>query len=136
MGLLIASWMSAKSTQMKSITKLASVPALFNINEPVIFGLPIVFNPYMIVPFILVPILAMLITYIAIFVGFMAPLSAVQVPWTTPPIIAGLLLDGWQGAAVQLVVLVMATAVYFPFVKAQDKVYLKEETAQKNGNEG
>ena len=57
-GLLIASWLSAKSTQMKSITKLATVPGLFNINEPVIFGLPIVFNPYLLVPFVLVPLLA------------------------------------------------------------------------------
>ena len=65
--------------------------------------------------------------YDAISMGFMAPFSAVQVPWTTPPIIAGFLLDGWQGAVIQIVNLVMATAIYFPFLKAQDKAFLKEE---------
>ena len=59
------------------------------------FGLPIVFNPFLLVPFVLVPLFALFLTYGAIAVGFMAPFSAVQVPWTTPPILAGLLLDGW-----------------------------------------
>ena len=61
----------------------------------------------------------------------MAPLSAIQVPWTTPPIIAGALLDGWQGVVVQVINLAMAVAVYLPFVKAQDNAYLKEEKANK-----
>ena len=94
-GLLIASWLSSQSSQMKSLTKLATVPGFFNINEPIIFGLPIVFNPFLLVPFVLVPLFALFLTYGAIAVGFMAPFSAVQVPWTTPPILAGLLLDGW-----------------------------------------
>jgi PTS system cellobiose-specific IIC component len=57
----------------------------------------------------------------------MAPFSAVQVPWTTPPVIAGFLLNGWQGAVVQIVNLAIATVIYFPFLKAQDKAFLKEE---------
>ena len=112
---------------MKSLTRMAMVPGLFNINEPIIFGLPIVFNPYLLIPFALVPLLAMVITYLSITMGFMAPFSAVQVPWTTPPIIAGFLLNGWQGAVVQIVNLVMATAIYLPFVKSQDKAFLEEE---------
>ena len=131
LGLLIASYMVAKSEQFKSLTKMAIVPGLFNINEPVIFGLPIVFNPYLLVPFILVPVFAMIITYTSIAIGFMAPFSAIQIPWTTPPIIAGFLLNGWQGAVVQIVNLAMAVAVYLPFVKTQDKTLLEEEAAQK-----
>ena len=127
MGFLIARWLISKSDQMKSITKLATVPGLFNINEPIIFGLPIVFNPYLLFPFIFVPLFAFFITYAAIAIGFMPPFSAVQVPWTTPPVIAGLLLDGWQGAVIQIINLAMATAVYFPFVRAQDKKMLEEE---------
>ena len=73
------------------------------------------------------PVLANVITYIAIVIGFMSPFSAVQVPWTTPPILAGLLLDGWQGAVVQIIILIMATAVYLPFVKAQDRKLCQEE---------
>ena len=131
MGLLIASWLSARSSQMKSITKLATVPGLFNINEPIIFGLPIVFNPYLLVPFILVPTLTFFVTYAAIAIGFMSPLSAVQVPWTTPPVIAGLLIDGWQGAVIQIINIIIATLVYFPFVRLQDKAMLEEEQASK-----
>ncbi len=127
LGLIIAALMVAKSSQMKSLTRMALVPGLFNINEPIIFGLPIVFNPYLLIPFTLVPLIAMVITYASIAVGFMAPFSAVQVPWTTPPIIAGFLLNGWQGAVVQIVNLVVATLIYLPFIKSQDKSLLEEE---------
>ena len=129
-GLLIASYLVARSQQMKTITRLGTVPGLFNINEPIIFGLPIVFNPYMIVPFCLAQLAVMLIAYGAIAVGFMAPFSAIQVPWTTPPIIAGFLMNGWQGAVVQIAGLAAATAIYFPFVKAQDKAFYKEEQGE------
>ena len=61
----------------------------------------------------------------------MSPFSAVQVPWTTPPIIAGFLLNGWQGAVVQIINLAISTAIYFPFVRAQDKALLKEEQGEK-----
>ena len=129
LGLLIAGLIRSRSEQIRSLTRMAFVPGLFNINEPIIFGLPIVFNPYLLVPFVLVPLIALFVTYFAIVTGFMAPFSAVQVPWTTPPIIAGFLLDGWQGAVIQIINLVIATAVYFPFLQAQDKALLKEEQA-------
>ena len=129
-GLLIASYLVARSQQMKTITRLGTVPGLFNINEPIIFGLPIVFNPYMLVPFCLAQLAVMLISYGAIVIGFMAPFSAIQVPWTTPPIIAGFLMNGWQGAVVQIAGLAAATAIYFPFVKAQDKAFYKEEQGE------
>ena len=64
----------------------------------------------------------------------MSPFSAVQIPWTTPPIIAGLLLNGWQGAVVQIIVIAMSTAVYFPFVRAQDKAMLAEEMGEDNND--
>lgn len=129
LGLLIAGVFTAKSDQVKSLMKMAFVPGLFNINEPIIFGLPIVFNTYLLVPFILVPIIAMLITYGAMVIGFLPPMGAVQVPWTTPPIIAGFLVDGWQGAAIQVINLAMSTALYFPFLRAQDRACLREEMA-------
>ena len=130
LGLIIASLMVAKSEQMKSLMRMALVPGLFNINEPIIFGLPIVFNPYLLIPFTLVPLVAMIVTYASISMGFMAAFSAVQVPWTTPPVIAGFLLNGWQGAVVQIINLVLATVIYLPFVKAQDKSILEEEEAE------
>lgn len=79
----------------------------------------------------LVPLIALFVTYFSISMGFMSPFSAVQVPWTTPPIIAGFLLNGWQGAVVQIINLAISTAIYFPFVRAQDKAMLKEEQGEK-----
>lgn len=131
MGFLIASYLTARSEQMKTVSKIALVPGIFNINEPIIFGLPIVFNPYLLVPYILAPVLAMIITYLSIAWGFMSPFSGSQVPWTTPTIISGFLLNGWQGAAVQLVNLIVSALVYLPFVRMQDNIFLEEEEAQK-----
>ena len=127
LGLIIAALIVAKSRQVKELSKMALVPGIFNINEPVIFGLPIVFNPLMIIPFILVPIFAVLMTYFSITLGFIEPFLAVQVPWTTPPIISGFLLSGWQGAVLQIAILAMSVFMYLPFVKLQDKVSYNEE---------
>jgi len=126
-GLLISGWLFAKSEQVRAIVKLATAPGVFNINEPVIFGLPIVFNPYMLVPFSLAMWAAMLITYFSISMGFMSPFGAVQVPWTTPTIISGLLLQGVPGAIVQAVIVAVSTVIYFPFMRALDNAALKEE---------
>ena len=70
------------------------------------------------------------LTYGAIDVGFMQPFSAVQVLWPTPPILSGFLLAGWQGAAVQVVCLLFSTVIYLPFVRAQDRVYCREEAVE------
>ena len=127
LGLIIASYMVAKSEQLTSLTKMATVPGLFNINEPIIFGLPVVFNGLLLVPFILVPVAAFIITYTAMLAGFLSPMGAIQVPWTTPPVIAGLLLDGWQGAVIQLINLALSVVIYLPFVKRLDSNCLEEE---------
>lgn len=129
-GLLIVALLTSKSAQMKSISRLSIVPGLFNINEPVIFGLPIVFNPYFLVPFNLVPIAGVLITYIALITGFLPPFSAVQVPWTTPPLISGLLISGFPGLVVQLLIIAASVVIYFPFVKLQDREFVKQEAAE------
>lgn len=126
-GLLIAAILFSKSSRIKEISKVSLVPGLFNINEPVIYGLPIVFNPIMLLPFILVPIFAVLITYFAIVFGFMAPFTAVNVPWTTPPLISGFLVSGLPGLIIQIVIIAMSVMVYLPFLKLLDKQYTSEE---------
>lgn len=127
LGFVIAGIIIAKSKQMKSISKLSLIPGVFNINEPVIFGLPIVFNPLMLIPFIIVPVLAVIMTYASIALGFIQPFTATQVPWTTPPIISGFLLSGWQGVVLQIAILAVAIVVYLPFMKMLDKEALKQE---------
>ena len=131
LGLLIAALLAAKSKQMKEISKLSIVPGFFNINEPVIFGLPIVFNPIMLIPFILVPLIGLIITYGAITIGFLTPFNNVQVPWTTPPIISGFILGGFKGALIQVIILVLSVVIYFPFMKKQDQQNLLAEAEEK-----
>jgi PTS family lactose-N,N'-diacetylchitobiose-beta-glucoside (lac) porter component IIBC len=89
-------------------------------------------NPVMFLPFILVPILAAIIVYASIAIGFMHPFSGVTLPWSTPAIISGFMVGGWQGAFVQVLVLATSTVVYFPFFKFQDNLaYNNELQAEK-----
>lgn len=128
-GLVLAMLVVAKSQRMKMLSKLSTVPAVFNINEPIVFGLPIIMNPLMLIPITLAPIVSVLIAYGAIVIGFMNPFNGVVAPWPTPPIFSGFLVSGWQGAVVQVIAIIAAFAIYYPFVLALDKQYRAEEVA-------
>lgn len=127
LGLLIAAVLSAKSKQLKNISKLSLVPGIFNINEPVIYGLPIVYNPLMLIPFIIVPVIAYILTYVATATGIIVPFVGVQVPWTMPPVISGFILSGFSGAVLQIIILALAVIIYYPFMKMQDKQFIENE---------
>ncbi|AOT55805.1 PTS sugar transporter subunit IIC [Weissella soli] len=128
-GLVIFMLIRARSVQMKTLGKLEIVPALFNINEPILFGLPLVLNPLMAVPFILAPLVSGFLTYGAIALGVIAPFNGLYVPWTTPAIISGLIVGGWQGALWQGLMLVVTGLLYWPFAMKYDKVLQDQEAA-------
>lgn len=117
----------SKSTHSKSVSKVAVMPAVFNISEPITFGLPIVLNPVYLIPFVIVQPLCF---YLAVFmtkIGFI-PIVCNNVPWTVPPIISGILFTGTiTGGIAQLINLAVATAVYIPFVKIADRLDAKKE---------
>ncbi|HBX5948921.1 TPA: PTS sugar transporter subunit IIC [Klebsiella pneumoniae] len=117
-GLLIAVMIATRRKEMKEIAKLSIGPGLFNINEPVIFGMPIMLNPILAIPFIITPLVTGSIGYFATLTGF-AGKAVVMVPWTTPPLInAWLSTAGSMGAVVtQLICIVVAVLIYLPFVK-------------------
>ncbi|MEI6285807.1 MAG: PTS cellobiose transporter subunit IIC [Bacillota bacterium] len=118
----------AKSTQLKSLGKIAIWPGLFNINEPLIFGMPIILNPVMIIPFILSPLVICLLTYLAMSMGFVAKLNGIAIPWTTPVLISGYLTTGnISGLFMQAVGIAVSAFIYFPFFKLWDKKMLAEE---------
>ncbi len=117
----------SKSAQFKQLGRLSVAPAVFNINEPIIFAAPIVMNPIMAIPFILTPIVSGLITYFALYTGLVPLFTAVQVPWTTPPIISGFLVGGWQAALLQVFVLTVGFFIYLPFVKKIDELNYAQE---------
>lgn len=126
-GLVIFTLYAARSAQMKSLGKIELVPALFNINEPFLFGLPLVMNPFLAIPFFLTPVIVALTTYLVIYFGIVPPLNGVAAPWTTPPVISGFLIGGWKMAIWQAIVLAMSTAMYFPFAKKYDNYLLAQE---------
>lgn len=127
LGFIVAALLVAKSAQVRELSKLSLAPGIFNVNEPMIFGLPIVYNPIMLIPFICAPLVAVILTYGAMVIGFLPAFGAMQVPWTTPPIISGFLLGGWQGVVIQVLIFAASIAIWFPFVKMQDKICLKQE---------
>ncbi|MGL4971919.1 MAG: PTS sugar transporter subunit IIC [Culicoidibacterales bacterium] len=128
-GLVIYLVFFAKSAQNKELGKLGGVPSLFNINEPILFGTPVVMNPFLAIPFIGMPIISGLILYFAIATGLVPMFSGVLVPWTTPPIISGFIVGGWKMALLQAAILALSFFVYFPFIHKLDKLNLAAEQA-------
>ncbi|KPG68501.1 PTS sugar transporter subunit IIC [Enterococcus sp. RIT-PI-f] len=121
-----------KYKPFRDVVNLSVAPGLFNINEPIIFGLPIVFNLPMIIPFVASPIIASLIGYFATSIGFIEPLS-VMVPWTTPPILSALLASkgDFKVVFIQVLIIVVCTAIYFPFLKIAQRVAIKSAELEK-----
>lgn len=126
-GLVVFMLVFAKSKQLRDLGKLGIVPSLFNVNEPILFGVPVVLNPIMAVPFIITPVLSGIIEYAAIAAGLCPLYGGVIVPWTCPPIISGFLVGGWRTALLQAIVLVMSFFIYLPFARMLDKQYVKQE---------
>lgn len=127
-GLVFYMVFFAKSKQLREIGKLGIAPSLFNVNEPVLFGTPIVLNPMLAAPFLFMPVLSGIIQYFAIYTGFCPMYGGVVVPWTCPPIISGFLVGGWRTALLQTGILVLSFFIYLPFIKAADKRYFRQET--------
>ncbi|CNJ90138.1 PTS sugar transporter subunit IIC [Yersinia alsatica] len=126
LGLIFAIFIASRRPEYRDIAKLSIVPGLFNINEPIIFGLPIVLNPVLIIPFILVPAINSLIGYFFVSMNIIPPV-AYALPWTTPgPLIPFLGTGGnWLALGVGIFCLIVSTLIYLPFVIASNKVQMK-----------
>ncbi len=127
LSLLIAMLLFCRSKRIKDLGKLSLVPGIFGINEPIIFGLPIVLNPVMLIPFVLVPTVNIILSYFAMNMGMFPPCNGINIPWTMPVIISGFLATNWVGALFQAGLLVLGVFIYLPFIKAMDKQYLEDE---------
>ena len=130
LSLIIAMLLFCKSKRITNLGKLSLVPGIFGINEPIVFGLPIVLNPTMLLPFVLVPTLNIIISYFVMKTGIVPICSGINIPWTTPVIISGFLATNWAGAVLQGLLLIMGVFIYMPFIKIMDKQYLLEEQNQ------
>lgn len=127
LSLLIAMLLFCKSKRITELGKLALVPGIFGINEPIVFGLPIVLNPTIIIPFVLVPTINIVLSYFAMNLGLFPPCNGVNIPWTTPVIISGFLATNWVGAVFQGLLLILGVFIYMPFIKTMDKQYMEDE---------
>lgn len=121
-GLIIAILFFSKREDHKAIAKLSIVPGLFNINETMTFGLPIVLNPIFAIPFMIAPIVSATIGYTLTAIGFAIPL-AYNVPWTTPPLLSAFIGSGGHIGTVitQFIALLSSVLVYLPFVLIANK---------------
>ena len=116
LGLLLVILLRYRTGDSARVARYALIPSLFNINELVIFGLPIVFNPVYFVPFLLAPLLQIALSYLCIRYG-LVDLDLFPVPWITPPVLAGTINSAsWHGGALQLFNLLLSAAIYAPFV--------------------
>jgi lactose/cellobiose-specific phosphotransferase system IIC component len=121
LGLLIALFVVGSHHRGRRIAKAALFPSLFNVNEVFLYGLPIIFNPFYLIPFVLAPMLSAGICYFAFAMGLVPPISA-EINWTTPILLSGYQATGsLAGAVLQLVCLGGSALAYAPFVVAQRK---------------
>jgi len=133
LGLIIAVFIASKREDYKAISKLALMPGLFEINEPIIFGIPIVLNPIMAIPFVLAPCAAIILPGIMMQLHVI-PKLVVAIPWVMPPVIGAFLATGanFGAALVAAANLVLITLIYLPFVlmankQAEREAVIREE---------
>ena len=122
LGLTLAIFLVSKRADNRAIAKVAIIPNLFNIGEINMFGVPVVLNPFLIIPFILAPIVSITFGYIMTYIGF-CPVMYVTMPWTMPPFLMGFLAAGGNIMAgiTQLLAIALSVVIYIPFVKMYEK---------------
>jgi PTS system cellobiose-specific IIC component len=129
LSLVIAMLFFARSKSMREVARLGAGASVFNINEPILFGMPIIMNPIMLIPFNLVPIVLVTVQYVAMKLGAVAVTTGVFIPWTLPPVISGFIVTGHlSGSLMQVVNLLIGAMLYLPFLRILDKQYLLSES--------
>lgn len=133
-GAIIAIVIIAKSKRYKEMKKIASVPYIFNVGEPTLFGIPLMMNVIYFIPFIISNVVSILISYVAFATGLVPVCTGLaQVPWTTPLVISGYLATGSiAGSILQIVCLIVVVLIWLPFVRIADNQLIKEEAALEN----
>lgn len=125
-------WRKRASKQNEVLAPLTIVPGMFNINEPTMFGLPVVMNLMLVIPFIIAPMVNAITTYIAMSTGIVPLCNGTVIAWTMPPIISGFLATGRiAGSILQIVNIILDVLIYLPFMAALNKRQLIEEEKAK-----
>ena len=101
----------------RKIAQISLIPSLFNINEPIIYGVPVILNKILFIPFIICPVINTILAYFSMYFGLVKYTNGIQLPWTTPIFISGFLSSGISGMLLQLCLLIIDILVYIPFIK-------------------
>jgi len=127
---LVIYMLRSRSAQLRTVGKVALGPAVFNINEPVTFGVPMALNPVMMIPFIMVPVTIVTINYFVFSIG-LVHVPVVMQPFTVPVGISGFVATGgdFRGSLLQFFDLAISALIYYPFFKAWERVLLTREEA-------
>lgn len=126
---LVIIWLRSKSAALREVAKVSLIPGIFCVNEPVVFGTPMVLNPLMFIPFVfLTSLLGSMYGYVITKLGLVSA-AYVQIPWSTPPLIQPFLATGGDFRAViaQIVLILILFVVWYPFAKVYEKKMLAEE---------
>ncbi|MFS0750526.1 PTS sugar transporter subunit IIC [Oceanobacillus sp. 1P07AA] len=131
LGLVIVMLLFARSKYLKNLGRTVVAPSIFNINEPVIFGLPIVLNPILIIPFVITPLVTATIAYFATSWGLVSP-TFVKAPWTLPAPVGAYLATGgdWRSIILVFVNIAISIGIYLPFFKVYDRKMLDMENGE------
>lgn len=111
-----------KKKQYRDIGRLALAPGIFNVNEPAIFGLPIVLNATILIPWVLAPLVVTTLNYLVMAAGIVPPPTGVSVPWTVPIVASGILAtNSWLGGALQVLDFIIVGFIWYPFLRILDR---------------
>ena len=126
---LVLMGLRSKSEQLRAVSKVALIPGIFNINEPVTFGYPVMYNPILAIPYIFGTVLTALVVWLGYVIGFFQP--AYIMLMTAMPLGVGEFLGSlaWQNILIPVVGIVVNGLCYFPFFKAYEKQLVEKETA-------
>ncbi|WP_163527063.1 PTS cellobiose transporter subunit IIC [Halobacillus ihumii] len=128
LAVILGIFLIGKSRQMKEIGKIGAPAGIFNVNEPIIFGLPIIMNPIVLLPWLVAPVVVTVITYMSMASGLVPPPTGVIVPWTTPTILNGAIAtNSWQGGVLQAFNIGIVFLIWWPFLKILDNQYYESE---------
>lgn len=127
LGLSICFIFLAKSEQYKSIGRITGIPTFFGINEPITFGTPIVLNPVFLIPTVITPLITGMIGYFSITSGLVPRMVGAQLPTGTPTFVNAFIAGGWRMLLAQIVCIIVAVGIYYPFFRTADNLEYKKE---------
>ncbi|WP_291291709.1 PTS cellobiose transporter subunit IIC [Enterococcus sp.] len=111
-----------KKKQYRDVGRLALAPGIFNVNEPAIFGMPIVLNATILIPWVVAPLVVTTFNYLVMAAGLVPAPTGVSVPWTVPVIASGVLAtNSWLGGLLQVIDVVVVGMIWYPFLRILDR---------------